>query len=97
MKETLYSRYERYITTLTTESDEEEDPDNHYIIEGQLEYKALLKEIHTNEVRDALTNREDSKVLGHQAPKIHKEEMSLPRGTRRTLAHLRSGYSLCLV
>ena len=90
MKETLFSRYERYITALLETSDSEEDDDTHVTEE---DYRGLLKKVHTNEVKDALDNRDNNKVLDEPAPKLSKDELRLPRGTRRTLAQLRSGYS----
>ena len=90
MKETLFSRYERYITALLETSDSEEDDDTHVTEE---DYRGLLKKVHTNEVKDALDNRDNNKVLDEPAPKLSKDELRLPRGTRRTLGQLRSGYS----
>ena len=84
MKETLQTRYEeRYIEPLLDS--------NRPLTEKK--YRNLLKTIHTNEVRDALQTYEYPAVLGHNPPKIAKEETELPRTTRRTLAQLRSGYS----
>ena len=77
MKETLISRYERYITALLETSDSEEDDDTHVTEE---DYRGLLKKVHTNEVKDALDNRDNNKVLDEPAPKLSKDELRLPRG-----------------
>ena len=103
IKETLFSRYERYVTSLleTSDSEEEEEeeeeeddndigPSTHITEEG---YRGLLKKMHTNEVKDVLDNRDKNKVLDEPAPKLSKDELRLPRNTRRTFAQLRSGFS----
>ena len=82
MRETLQTRYEeRYIKPLLNNN----EPLN------EKKYRKLLKEIHTNEVSDALLSYDKSPVLDQRAPKIAKDEQKLPRSTRRTLAQLRSG------
>ena len=75
------------------DSNDEENLEVPYIIETTEQYKALLKVIHTNKVRDTLENRKTTKFWTTLPPKIHKSEMQLPRETRRTLAQLRSNYS----
>ena len=52
--------------------------------------------MHTLEVKDAIDNYAPSKVLETLSPKISEDEKSLPRGSRRQLAQLRSGFS-CLL
>ena len=55
MKETLFSRYERYGTALLETSDSEEDDDDHdigpptHITEE--DYRGILKKVHTDEVK----------------------------------------------
>ena len=48
-------------------------------------YRKLHKEIHTNEVSDALLSYENSQVLDERAPKIAKDEQKLPRSARSIL------------
>ena len=92
MKETLFSRYGRYVTLLLETSDSEEADDDDDIgpsthkTEG--ENRGLLKKVHTNEVQDALDNRDNNKVLDEPSPKLSKDELRLSRSTRRTLAQL---------
>ena len=57
------------------------------------DYKSRLKQIHTESVRDSIAKMANNKVLQAKPPAISKDENSLPRTTRSTLAQLRSGYS----
>ena len=86
MKQTLKSRYERYIEALR-------EPDSDDEMSSKTCYQELLKQVHTNEVKDYLDEREPNKVLDEKPPGISTKETLLPRRTRRTLAQLRSGYS----
>ena len=87
MRETLHTNYEeRYIKTLFNNN----EPLN------EKKYHKFLKKIHTNEVSDALLSYENSPILDERASKVAKDEQKRPRSTRRTLAHLRSGYSKSL-
>ena len=84
MRETLQTSYEeRYIEPLLNNN----EPLN------EKKYRNFPKEIHTNEVSDALLSYENSPVLDERAPTIAKDKQQRPRSTRRTLAQLRSGYS----
>ena len=55
-------------------------------------YKKTINQIHSEVVRDSITNLADNRVLNAPAPKINPEETHLPRKTRATLAQLRSGH-----
>ena len=91
IKESLHTRYNRYIEPYL---DETEDKDK---ITSK-EYRKILKNMHTTEVKDAINNYEPSRVLATAAPmKIHDSEKTLPRGSRRQLAQLRSGFSPLLM
>ena len=59
-------------------------------------YKAGLRQLHTDAVRQTINNQAPNKVLNMPAPKINRTEKLLPRKTRTTLAQLRSGYSTYL-
>jgi hypothetical protein len=52
-----------------------------------------IKSIHTTVVANYLTNRKYNKIINEPAPKINETKQTLPRGTRRTLAQLRTGKS----
>jgi hypothetical protein len=52
-----------------------------------------IKSIHTTVVANYLANRKHNKIINEPAPKINETEQTLPRGTRRTLAQLRTGKS----
>ncbi len=80
MKKTLKSQFGREIKDISHPNLSEDD------------YKAKLKTIHTNTVKDVINNTRN-KVLNTRPPEISKTELSLPRVTRSTLAQLRSGYS----
>lgn len=56
-------------------------------------YKAKLKRIHTDSVRDVIDIQAVNPVLNTKAPEIHPSERWLPRKTRATLSQLRSGHS----
>ena len=56
-------------------------------------YKTKLKSIHTAEVAKDIRNNGNNPILNAPPPKINKKEKELPRRTRSTLSHLRSGYS----
>lgn len=53
--------------------------------------KQLVKLIHTNTVRDAISASNSNMVLGTLPPPISDTEKTLPRVTRTTLSQLRSG------
>merc|ERR1719376_1136123 len=73
------------------------DQVSHLLVDGCVEdIKEARKEIHTKAVREALTSRGSNGVLGSAAPDVDAEEVGLPRGTRTTLAQLRSGYCSAL-
>ena len=95
MKATLHSRYERYISALLEDSDDDDifGPTRSV---SEDNYKSLLKQIHTNEVEVTIANFEDSAFLNARVPNIDKSEEKLPRTTRRTLSQLRCGYSVFL-
>ena len=78
MKQTLKSRYERYIEALR-------EPDSDDEISSKTRYQKMLKQIHTNDVKDYLDEREPNKVLDEKPPEISTKETLLPR---------RNGYSL---
>ena len=82
MRDTLATRFSDSVRPLTL--DGVIDPTN---------YKEGLKEIHTRSVASAIRNQADNKVLAEPAPPINKNETTLTRRTRTTLAQLRSGYS----
>ena len=71
MKATIHSRYERYISALLEDSDDDGifaptrsvSDDN---------YKSLLKQIYTNEVEDTIANFEHSAILNAPVPNIDK-------------------------
>ena len=86
MKQTLKSRYERYIEAL-------HEPDSDDEISSKTRYQEMLKQIHTNEVKDYLDEREPNKVIDEKPPEISTKETLLPRHTRRSFAQLRNGYS----
>ena len=65
----------------------------HISINEDSNMKAVLKQIHTETVHQALDLLEDNKVLGAAPPKISEEEQSLSRRARTYLSQLRSGYS----
>jgi len=54
------------------------------------------KRIHTKAVREALASSGSNGVLGSAAPDVDAEEVEPPKGTRTTLAQLRSGYCSAL-
>ena len=56
-------------------------------------YKKKLKQIHTESVRTAIANQSNNRILNEPAPSINKEELTLPRSARTSLARLRSGFS----
>ena len=82
MRETLAARFSDSIRPLTL--DGVTDPTN---------FKEGLKQLHTQSVARVIHNQADNKVLAEPAPLINKNEISLTRRTRTTLAQLRSGYS----
>ena len=55
-------------------------------------YKDTIRSLHTAAVKSVLNSYPPNKVLNTPPPEISKEEESLPRATRTTLARLRSGY-----
>ena len=57
MKATLHSRYERYISALSEDSDDDIFVPTRSVSDDN--YKSLLKQIHTNEVEDKIANFED--------------------------------------
>lgn len=59
-------------------------------------YKSILKDIHTDSVRDSINSLDFNKVLNEKPPLIHKSEKELPRRSRSLLSQLRSGYSSML-
>ena len=65
-------------------------------ITDPVSYKAGLRQLHTDAVRQTINNQAPNKVLNMPAPKINRTEKLLPRKTRTTLAQLRSGYSTYL-
>ena len=81
MKDSLHTRFGEEIKAKT----------GNRRLEDQ-EYKRLLKDIHTTEVRKVIENQTNH-LLQDIPPEINQEEKSLPRKTRCTLAQLRSGYS----
>ena len=87
--ETLHTRYNRYVTPYLNETENK----THVTPK---EHKRILKDLHTLEVKDAIENYAPSKDLETMSPKISEDEKSLPRGSRRKLAQLRSGFS-CLL
>ena len=89
IKKTLHTRYNRYVTPYLNETENK----THVTPK---EYKRILKDMHTLEVKDAIENYAPSKVLDTMSSKISEEEKSLPRGSRRQLAKLRSGFR-CLL
>ena len=48
------------------------------------------KILHTEIVKNHIENRPINPLIQMQSPEIHKTEMLLPRGTRRTLAQMRA-------
>ena len=58
--------------------------------------RAGVKALHTAAVAELLAGRPPNPVLGRHPPEIAREERSLPRTTRSTLAQLRAGYSTFL-
>ena len=56
-------------------------------------HKIGIRAIHTEDVRKAISALPPNKVLGQPAPDVSKDKKRLPRGTRTTLAQLRSNYS----
>ena len=63
------------------------------LVNGVIEdIKEARKTIHTRAVRTAINNRRPNGVISGPAPEVNEEEANLPRGTRTTLAQLRSGY-----
>ena len=81
MKDSLHTRFGEEIKSKT----------GNRRLEDQ-EYKRLLKNIHTTEVRRTIENQPNH-LLQEIPPEINQEEKSLPRKTRCTLAQLRSGQS----
>jgi len=70
---------------------------NDLLVDGCVDdVKEARKEIHTKVVCEALASRGTNGVLGSAAPDVDAEEVGLPRGTRTTLAQLRSGYCSAL-
>lgn len=61
---------------------------------GQPNCRATQKALHTRQVGLAIASRRDNVVLGARPPNVSHRERRLPRGTRRTLSQLRSGYSV---
>ena len=57
------------------------------------EYKAALKDIHTQHVRQYIRSWEPSKVLNVPTPAVSLLESNLDRRARTTLSQLRAGYS----
>ena len=63
------------------------------LVNGVIEdIKEARKTIHTRAVRTAINSRRPNGVISGPAPEVNEEEDNLPRGTRTTLAQLRSGY-----
>ena len=60
-KQTLNSRYQRYIEALRDSDSDDE-------ISSRERYKSMMQSIHTNEVKDYMDTREDNKVLNSPAP-----------------------------
>ena len=56
-------------------------------------YKAKIKDIHTNSVNETITKLGNNPIIDQRPPNINKDEKQLPRTTRATLSQLRSGYS----
>jgi hypothetical protein len=82
MKNTLTSQHGDYIRPL--------------IQPGNLNYKSLLKTIHTESVSTFIQSQDNNPVLDEPPPPINKSESTLPRRTRSLLSQLRSGYSSIL-
>ncbi|KAL1446099.1 hypothetical protein WDU94_005492 [Cyamophila willieti] len=59
---------------------------------SEQDYKIGLQIIHRNAINEAIINYTPNRVLNTPPPEIAKEEKSLPRKTRTTLAQLRSGW-----
>ena len=68
---------------------------NQYLTDGITppdEYQAIVNEIHTQAVQDAILNQPPNPILQEQPPDIAPVETQLPRVYRTTLSQLRSGY-----
>ena len=63
----------------------------HY--EAGLNFKQVLKKIHTETVQECISTYAPNKALQSRPPEINKDETNLPRNVRVELARLRSGYS----
>ena len=57
------------------------------------EYKAALKDIHTQHARQYIRSREPSKFINVPTPAVSLLESNLDRRARTTLSQLRAGYS----
>ena len=64
---------------------------------NEMEYKIILKSIHTQDVAAAIASLKPNRVLGTPPPEINKEETKLNRKARARLAQLRSGFSNILM
>ena len=62
-------------------------------LEDKKWYKRGLIRLHTRSVRSTIEEYLTNKVLSAAPPEFSTEGAHLPRGTRSTLAQLRSGYS----
>ena len=73
------------------------DQVNDLLVDGCItDIKVARKTIHTRAVRAAIGSRRPNGVLSDSAPDVDVAEMDLPRGTRTSLAQLRSGYCSAL-
>ncbi|MCP3663057.1 MAG: hypothetical protein GY696_11270 [Gammaproteobacteria bacterium] len=81
MKNTLVSEFGEQINSISVPDLSEKD------------YKAKLKQIHTESVRASIVKMADNKVIQTKPPVFSKNEVLLPRTTRSTLAQLHSGYN----
>ena len=73
------------------------DQVNDLLVDGCItDIKTARKIIHTRAVREAIGSRGPNGVLSDEAPDVDAAESDLPRGTRTTLAQLRSGYCSAL-
>ena len=87
---------QRYRCMKGTLDSEFNDEISIYLNNGSIntqEYKAALKDIHTQHVRQYIRSREPSKVLDAPTPAVSLLERNLDRRARTTLSQLRAGYS----
>ena len=62
----------------------------------ELNYKTVIKTLHTESVRVSLAAMRPNVLLGTRPPEISDAEKELPRAARTTLSQLRSSYSIKL-